>query len=161
MLLNAPFPGPLWFFRLFSFSKPYDIMSPAGAKRKLMTCASISELPCVIMSPAGAKRKLMTCAGISELPCVIMSPAGAKRKLMTCAGILKRGLLRGGRFCAPGLCDLQRCVDWSGRRNRFVRLRRTGTCPNETDKTAPVSDTFHTSADHRVPGRRPPPTREQ
>ena len=64
-----------------------DIMSPTGAKRKLMTCASISELPCDIMSPTGAERKLMTCASISELPCDIMSPTGAERKLMTCASI--------------------------------------------------------------------------
>ena len=52
-----------------------------------MICASISELPCDIMSPTGAKRKLMICASISELPCDIMSPTGAKRKLMTCASI--------------------------------------------------------------------------
>ena len=65
----------------------------------------------------------------------------------------------GWAVCALDLCALQRCVDWSGQRSRFVRLRRTGTCPNETDKTASVSDTLHTSAEHRDPGRRTPPTR--
>ncbi len=27
--------------------------------------------------------------------------------------------------CVLGLCALQRCVDWSGQRSRFVRYRRT------------------------------------
>ncbi len=32
----------------------------------MLTCASISELPCDKMSPTGAKRRLLTCASISE-----------------------------------------------------------------------------------------------
>ncbi len=35
------------------------------------------------------------------------------------------------------------------------------TCPNETGKTASVSDTLHTSADHSGPERRTHPSREQ
>ena len=68
-----------WNFMMINLSL-HDIMSPAGVKRKLMTCASISELPYDIMSPAGVKRKLMTCASISELPYDTMEENTEKEK---------------------------------------------------------------------------------
>ncbi len=45
---------------------------------------------------------------------------------------------------------------WTGADSGAV-LSVTGeqACPNETDKTASVSDTLHTSAEHRGPGPTP------
>ncbi len=45
-----------WNFMMINLSL-HDIMSPAGVKRKLMTCASISELPYDTMEENTEKEK--------------------------------------------------------------------------------------------------------
>ena len=47
---------------------------------------------------------------------------------------------------------------WTGADSKAVlSVTDEQTCPNGTDKTTLLSDTLHTSAEHRDPGRRPHP----